>query len=83
MMWLDDFRLTIGNPTGINNVGSIAQALLAKIDPDWEVNSPQAQAAQVSIISMANCIGRILIGMSLFDLHRTTIGTDFPVVHQG
>ncbi|KZT13250.1 MFS general substrate transporter [Laetiporus sulphureus 93-53] len=48
----------------INNVGSISQALFAQGNPDYnEAKSAQWQAAQVSIISIMNCIGRISIGV--------------------
>ncbi|KAF8262614.1 major facilitator superfamily domain-containing protein [Lactarius quietus] len=49
----------------INNAGSIAQALLAHGNPGYdEAESSAWQAAQVSIISLANCFGRILIGIA-------------------
>lgn len=49
-------------PADINNVGAISQALYAN-DPDYdEVKAAQWQATQVSTISIANCLGRILIG---------------------
>jgi len=42
----------------INNVGAISQALLARGNADFDtVLSAQWQATQVSIISIANCIG--------------------------
>jgi hypothetical protein len=48
----------------INNVGSIAQALLAHRKPDYdEAESAIWQAAQVSAISLASFSGRILIGI--------------------
>lgn len=48
----------------INNVGSIAQALLAHRKPDFnEAESAIWQAAQVSAISLASFAGRILIGI--------------------
>lgn len=48
----------------INNAGSIAQALYADNNPDYdEVKSAQLQALQVSTISVMNCAGRILIGI--------------------
>ncbi|KAG9055898.1 hypothetical protein FS842_000813 [Serendipita sp. 407] len=47
----------------INNVGSMAQALFARGDPKFDtVESAQWQAAQVSITSIANCLGRVLFG---------------------
>jgi hypothetical protein len=50
----------------INNVGSIVQALLAAGNPSWDPkDGVERQAAQVSIISVANSAGRLLIGTSL------------------
>lgn len=47
----------------INNVGSIVQALLAAGNPSWNpVDGIERQATQVSIISVANSAGRLLIG---------------------
>ena len=47
----------------INNVGSISQALFARGNPDFDtVLSAQWQATQVSLISIANCVGRIALG---------------------
>lgn len=47
----------------INNVGTIAQALLAKGNPDYDrTEAGKLQAAQVSIISLANCAARIAFG---------------------
>jgi hypothetical protein len=47
----------------INNVGSITQALLAHGNPDFDTAlSSQWQATQVSLISVANCVGRIALG---------------------
>lgn len=47
----------------INNVGSMAQALFARGDPQFDtIESAQWQAAQVSITSIANCLGRIIFG---------------------
>ncbi|KAH9009957.1 MFS general substrate transporter, partial [Lactarius hengduanensis] len=49
----------------INNVGAIAQALFARGNPGYdEAESSAWQAAQVSVISLANCLGRILIGIT-------------------
>ncbi|KDN51185.1 hypothetical protein RSAG8_00814, partial [Rhizoctonia solani AG-8 WAC10335] len=46
----------------INNVGLIVQALLAAGKPDWDrADGGERQAAQVSIISLANAAGRLLI----------------------
>ncbi|KAI0959036.1 hypothetical protein AcW1_003984 [Taiwanofungus camphoratus] len=54
----------------INNVGSISQALFAKGNTNYdEVQASQWQAAQVSTISIMNCLGRFSIGM-LADLMR-------------
>ncbi|KAJ7647252.1 major facilitator superfamily domain-containing protein [Roridomyces roridus] len=48
----------------INNVGSIAQALFAKGSPTYdEVQASRWQAAQVSVISIMNFSGRIVIGV--------------------
>lgn len=48
----------------INNAGSIAQALFAHGNANYdETESSAWQAAQVSIISLANCFGRITIGI--------------------
>ena len=49
----------------INNVGSISQALFARGNPDFDtVLSSQWQAAQVSLVSIANCVGRIALGFA-------------------
>lgn len=46
-------------------MGSISQALFSKGNPDFdEVESAKWQSMQVSIISIANCLGRIFIGVS-------------------
>jgi MFS family permease len=46
-------------------VGSISQALFAKGNPDFDqVEAVTWQAAQVSIISVTNFAGRILIGLT-------------------
>lgn len=48
----------------INNVGSIAQALFAAGNPSYDhVESAKWQSMQVSIISIANCLGRIFSGV--------------------
>ncbi|KAG8742355.1 hypothetical protein FRC10_001636 [Ceratobasidium sp. 414] len=48
----------------INNVGSIVQALLAAGNPSWDPkDGVERQATQVSIISVANSAGRLLIGL--------------------
>ncbi|KAJ1308851.1 hypothetical protein OPQ81_004539 [Rhizoctonia solani] len=48
----------------INNVGLIVQALLAAGNPGWDrADGVERQAAQVSIISIANAAGRLLIGL--------------------
>ena len=47
----------------INNVGTISQALFARGNPNFDtVLSAQLQATQVSIVSIANCVGRIALG---------------------
>ncbi|KAF9508621.1 hypothetical protein BS47DRAFT_1397618 [Hydnum rufescens UP504] len=52
-----------GTAIMINNVGSIAQALVAQGSPDhWnEGQAAKIQAAQISTISVMNCFGRIAI----------------------
>jgi hypothetical protein len=51
----------------INNVGSISQALFAKGNPNYDEElASQWQATQVSAISIANFMGRILIGSDLY-----------------
>ncbi|EJD00756.1 MFS general substrate transporter [Fomitiporia mediterranea MF3/22] len=58
----------------INNVGSISQALFAQGDPDFDpVESAKWQSTQVSIISLANFIGRILSGVGA-DLVKNGLG---------
>ncbi|KAI0002902.1 major facilitator superfamily domain-containing protein [Russula compacta] len=48
----------------INNVGSVAQALLAHGNPSYdEAESSAWQAAQVSAISLASFFGRVAIGI--------------------
>ncbi|KAH8115676.1 MFS general substrate transporter [Phellopilus nigrolimitatus] len=65
--WLLFSMLSLMSGTGlmyINNVGSISQALFAKGNPDFdEIESAKWQSMQVSIISIANCLGRILSGV--------------------
>lgn len=57
-------QLINGNTPDINNAGSIAQALFAHGNASYdETESSAWQAAQVSIISLANCFGRITIGI--------------------
>ena len=49
----------------INNVGSISQALYTKDNTSYdEVAAAAFQAAQVSMISIMNFIGRILVGVA-------------------
>ncbi|KAJ7070365.1 major facilitator superfamily domain-containing protein [Mycena belliarum] len=72
-LWLDpDFwllfvNLSLLSGTGImyiNNVGSMSQALFAKGNPAYdEVEASRSQATQVSMISIMNFFGRILIGL--------------------
>jgi len=60
----------------INNVGSIAQALVAQGSPDhWdEERAAKIQATQVSTISVMNCFGRIAIGVSSdFGKHKYNV----------
>jgi hypothetical protein len=57
--------LIAGVTSDINNVGSIAQALFSHGNPAYdEAESSTWQAAQVSALSLANCIGRIFIGIA-------------------
>lgn len=50
-------------PIDMNNVGSISQALYAKMHPIYdEIEASKWQAAQVSILSLGNFAGRVLIG---------------------
>lgn len=51
----------------INNVGSITQALYIKgNNGEWDENyGSKLQATQVSITSLGNCFGRILVGQSV------------------
>lgn len=59
--------MCINSQSDINNVGSIAQALFARNNPDFDgVESAKWQATQVSVISIANCLGRITAGNILF-----------------
>lgn len=54
----------------INNVGSISQALFAKGNTEFdEFESAKWQSMQVSILSIANCLGRIFIGIFIDVLH--------------
>lgn len=52
------------NPSGINNVGLMARALVLRdnTNPDEE-ESAKWQTFHVSTLSIASCIGRILIGI--------------------
>jgi MFS family permease len=57
-------QLIDGNIPDINNAGSIAQALFAHGNAGYdEAESSAWQAAQVSTISLANCFGRVTIGI--------------------
>lgn len=52
--------------SGINNVGLMTRALILKDDPSPdERESVKWQTLQVSTLSIASCIGRILIGNCL------------------
>ncbi|KAG8924381.1 hypothetical protein FRC02_010471, partial [Tulasnella sp. 418] len=67
--WLMFVVLSLLSGTGlmwINNVGSITQALFINgNNGTWdEHRGSQEQAAQVSITSLGNCLGRALIGLS-------------------
>jgi hypothetical protein len=64
--WLLFSIMSLLSGTGlmyINNVGSISQALYSAgtevVDPK---HAAQWQAAQVSTVSIGNCLGRIIIG---------------------
>jgi hypothetical protein len=47
----------------INNVGTVTQALSAKGNSDYDkVAASKLQSAQVSIISLANCVARLGVG---------------------
>lgn len=65
--WLLFSLLSLLSGTGlmyINNVGSISQALFAQGNPDFDpAESVKWQGMQVSIISVANCLGRVLSGV--------------------
>ena len=55
----------------INNVGLITLALYAKANPVYdEIAVSTWQTAQVSILSISNCAGRILIGSILSSLYH-------------
>jgi hypothetical protein len=58
------YNISISVASDINNVGSIAQALLAHDNPAYdEAESSAWQAAQVSAISLASFCGRIVVGI--------------------
>ena len=61
--------------SGINNVGLMARALALKgnVRPDEEEHV-RWQTTQVSTLSVASCIGRILIGDFLHRLLRNPTG---------
>ncbi|KAK0492757.1 major facilitator superfamily domain-containing protein [Armillaria luteobubalina] len=65
--WLMCSILSLLSGTGlmyINNVGSMSQALFAHNNPTYdEDDAIPWQAAQVSAISIMNCLGRIVIGL--------------------
>ncbi|SRR6266403_421510 len=64
LSWVSFTAISLSTLSDINNVGSIAQALLAHRKPDYdEAESAIWQAAQVSSISLASFSGRILIGI--------------------
>jgi len=55
-----------GLDADINNVGSIALALYAQLNPEYDdVQASKWQAAQVSTLSIGNFAGRIIIGSIL------------------
>lgn len=52
------------NSQGINNVGLMARALLLKHDTNpGDRENAKWQTLQVSTLSIASCVGRILIGI--------------------
>ncbi|KIY63648.1 MFS general substrate transporter [Cylindrobasidium torrendii FP15055 ss-10] len=65
--WLLFLILTFVSGTGlmfINNVGAMARALYIHATPVFsEIEVVEWQAAQVSTISISNCLGRIFIGL--------------------
>ncbi|KAF8341288.1 major facilitator superfamily domain-containing protein [Cantharellus anzutake] len=77
--WLIFFILSLLAGTGlmwINNVGSLTQALVAQGRPkDWDQElAAKLQAAHVSIISITNCLGRVIIGLVAdFCKHRFSV----------
>ena len=68
--------------TDINNVGSIALALYAQMNPEYDhVEASKWQAAQVSTLSIGNCAGRVVIGstrrpsfLTIPTFHRSDFG---------
>ncbi|KDQ53050.1 hypothetical protein JAAARDRAFT_162309 [Jaapia argillacea MUCL 33604] len=66
--WLFFTIMSLLSGTGlmyINNVGSVSQALSAQGNPDYDmVEAAKWQAAQVSTVSITNCLGRIIIGLA-------------------
>ncbi|KZP07252.1 MFS general substrate transporter [Athelia psychrophila] len=66
--WIIVVIMSLLSGTGImyiNNVGSISQALFARGNPNYdEAIAAQWQATQVSLISITNFTGRVLIGMA-------------------
>lgn len=66
---------TDGFDADINNVGSIALALYAQLNPVYDdVQASRWQAAQVSTLSIGNFAGRIVIGR-IFHLPLSAILT--------
>jgi hypothetical protein len=61
-------RLTLlssPKPAGINNCGTATLALFSAGNPDYDrLAAAKLQATQVSVISVWNCSGRVLIGQS-------------------
>lgn len=72
--WLLFFIIALLAGTGlmwINNVGAVVQALFAYHHPHYDsIAVEQAQARQVSLLSLTNCGGRILIGLSSDFMHN-------------
>lgn len=57
------FKTSLSIFSDINNVGAISLALFAKGDTHYDkAIASRWQATQVSVISVANSLGRILIG---------------------
>ena len=66
--WILFLTMSLLSGTGlmwINNVGNVIQALFAYHHPHFDpIEVEQAQTKQVSLLSLNNCFGRILIGLT-------------------